>query len=239
MNEKYELRRELGEGKTSKVYLANDLTNPSQKFAIKILKNEYIENDEKAQDQVIKEVAVLETLKHKGIVGIFDYGDDGKIVKASGKEKLNVVYIVLEYIAGGLLFEVCQDLGPLGEDCSRVFFKELVEAIDFMQTMSISHRDLKLENILIDQSLSIKVADFGFATENPGLLDSYKGTPVYMAPEIALGKKYSGFTADLFSAGVILFTLARGIFPFMNSNENDQFYVHLLNKDYGTYWEQV
>ena len=78
MNEKYELRRELGEGKTSKVYLANDVNNSAQKYAIKILKNDYIENDEKAQDQVIKEVAVLETLKHKGIVGIFDYGDDGR-----------------------------------------------------------------------------------------------------------------------------------------------------------------
>jgi serine/threonine protein kinase len=126
MNGKYELRRELGEGKTSKVYLANDLEVANQKYAIKILKNEYIENDEKAQDQVIKEVAVLETLKHGNIVGIYDYGDDGKIVKASGKVKENVVYIVLEYIAGGLLFEVCQDLGPLGEDCARVFFKEIV-----------------------------------------------------------------------------------------------------------------
>lgn len=184
-------------------------------------------------------MAVLETLKHKNIVGIFDYGDDGKIVKASGKVKENVVYIVLEYIAGGLLFEVCQDLGPLGEDSSRVFFKEIVEAIEFMQSMSISHRDLKLENILIDQSLGIKIADFGFATENPGMLDSYKGTPVYMAPEIILGKKYSGYKADIFSAGVVLFTLARGIFPFMNSNESDQFYKHLLQKNYADYWEQV
>jgi len=192
MNEKYELRRELGEGKTSKVYLANDITGTGAKFAIKILKNEYIENDEKAQDQVIKEVAVLETLKHKNIVGIFDYGDDGRIVKASGKVKENVVYIVLEYVAGGLLFEVCQDLGPLGEDVARVFFKEIVDSIDFMQANSITHRDLKLENILIDQSLTIKVADFGFATENPGMLDSYKGTPVYMAPEIMAGKKYLG-----------------------------------------------
>jgi serine/threonine protein kinase len=106
-----------------------------------------------------------------------------------------------------------------------------------MQSNSITHRDLKLENILIDQSLNIKIADFGFATENPGMLESYKGTPVYMAPEIIQGKKYLGLKADLFSAGVILFTLARGIFPFMNSNESDQFYVHLLNKDYGTYWE--
>jgi serine/threonine protein kinase len=87
--------------------------------------------------------------------------------------------------------------------------------------------------------LNIKIADFGFATENPGLLESYKGTPVYMAPEIVLGHKYSGYKADIFSAGVILFTLARGIFPFMNSNEQDQFYIHLMEKDYPQYWASV
>lgn len=120
-----------------------------------------------------------------------------------------------------------------------MFFKEIVTSIEFMQSQSISHRDLKLENILVDENLTIKVADFGFATENAGLLESYKGTPVYMAPEIALGKKYTGYKADLFSAGVILFTLVRGIFPFMGSTAEDQFYQHLLSKDYASYWEAV
>lgn len=60
-----------------------------------------------------------------------------------------------------------------------------------------------------------------------------------MAPEIVLGHKYSGYKADIFSAGVILFTLARGIFPFMGSNEQDQFYVHLFNKNYPEYWDSV
>jgi serine/threonine protein kinase len=107
MNGKYELRRELGEGKTSKVYLAYDKENMSQQYAVKILKNDYLESDPKAQESVIKEVAVLETLKHKNIVQIYDFGDDGKIVKASGRVKEHIVYIVLEYVAGGLLFEIC------------------------------------------------------------------------------------------------------------------------------------
>jgi serine/threonine protein kinase len=108
-----------------------------------------------------------------------------------------------------------------------------------MQSQSISHRDLKLENILVDENLTIKIADFGFATENAGLLESYKGTPVYMAPEIALGDKYTGYKADIFSAGVILFTLVRGIFPFMGSTGDDQFFQHLLAKDYASYWAAV
>jgi serine/threonine protein kinase len=63
--------------------------------------------------------------------------------------------------------------------------------------------------------LNIKVADFGFASEGQGLLESYKGSPTYIAPEIQSGAKYSGYKADIFSTGVILFTLTRGIFPFM------------------------
>jgi len=108
-----------------------------------------------------------------------------------------------------------------------------------MQSQGVSHRDLKLENILVDEELTIKIADFGFATENQGLLESYKGTPVYMAPEISLGHKYTGYKADLFSAGVILFTLVRGIFPFMGSTKDDQFFQFLINKDYASYWEAV
>jgi serine/threonine protein kinase len=92
---------------------------------------------------------------------------------------------------------------------------------------------------LVDENLNIKIADFGFATEDAGLLESYKGTPVYMAPEIALGQKYTGYKADIFSAGVILFTLVRGIFPFMSSTADDQFYKHHLSKDYASYWAAV
>lgn len=73
----------------------------------------------------------------------------------------------------------------------------------------------------MDENLKIKVADFGFATENQGILESYKGTPVYMAPEINEGKQYTGYKADIFSSGVILFTLVRGIFPFMGSSADD------------------
>jgi len=108
---KYELRRELGEGKTSKVYLARHTADASQQFAIKILKNEYLNQDEKAQETVVREVAVLQALKHKSIVQIIEFGDGGRIVKSSGKVKENVVFIVLEYVAGGLLFEICQDVG--------------------------------------------------------------------------------------------------------------------------------
>ena len=110
-----------------------------------------------------------------------------------------------------------------------------------MQSLNISHRDLKLENILIDNDFNLKVADFGFATfkKGGGLLNSYRGTQTYMAPEIKEGKPYSGEKVDLFSAGVILFILARGIFPFKEAKPDDNFYKYIHQKDFKGYWSKV
>ena len=83
---------------------------------------------------------------------------------------------MLEYAPGGLLFEICEDVVQMGENTARVFFKEIINAVDFMHKQGISHRDIKLENILLDNALNIKIADLGFATTNQGMLESYKGT---------------------------------------------------------------
>ena len=84
-----------------------------------------------------------------------------------------------------------------------------------MQSKGVAHRDLKLENILVDNELNIKIADFGFATfKNVNKLESYSGTMTYMAPEIKESKQYDGKKTDMFSIGVILFIIVQGIFPF-------------------------
>lgn len=91
----------------------------------------------------------------------------------------------------------------------------MVDVLEYQDKKNIAHRDLKLENILLDDQLNLKVADFGFAkTENVKKLQSYKGTQTYMAPEIRERKTYNGKKVDVFSAGVILFILTQGIFPF-------------------------
>ena len=86
--------------------------------------------------------------------------------------------------------------------------EQLVDVISYMQDKKVVHRDLKLENILVDDGLNLKIADFGFATyKKIGKLKSYRGTKTYMAPEIKEGKTYDGRQADIFSAGVILFIM--------------------------------
>jgi len=105
----------------------------------------------------------------------------------------------------------------------------MITAIDYMNSKKVSHRDLKLENILVDRDLNLKIADFGYASfQKTEQLSSYRGTFTYMAPEIKEGKTYSGLKVDIFSAGVILFILIKGIFPFKEARKEEFFYNLLI-----------
>jgi len=109
-----------------------------------------------------------------------------------------------------------------------------------MHSKNVTHRDLKLENILVDRDLNLKIADFGYASfHKQNLLSSYRGTFTYMAPEIKEGKQYNGLQVDLFSTGVILFILIRGIFPFKEARKEEFFYQLLIHGKYEEYWEKV
>ena len=156
---------------------------------------------------------------------MYGYGDSGHVLKPSGRNIDNLVYVMSEYVSEGLLFDLCQTMGAMGEDIGRFLFSQLLDALDYMHTKRVVHRDIKLENILVDSDFRLKVADFGFATyKNIDNLTSYRGTMTYMAPEIKLGQTYKGKQVDLFSLGVILFILVQGIFPFKEARKEEYFY---------------
>jgi len=168
------------------------------------------------------------------------YGSDGHVKKPSGREINNLVYIILEYVNGGLLFDVCQSLGGMGEEDAKFFFSQLCDVLSYMQSKGVAHRDLKLENILVDSELNIKIADFGFATfKKVNQLESYSGTMTYMAPEIKESKQYDGKKTDMFSIGVILFILVQGIFPFKEAKKDDICYSLIYNNELDKYWEKI
>ena len=131
-NKKYKMVSSLGEGNTSKVYLAEVLNQPKAFVAVKILRDEFLAKDKDARQTVVNEVLILLKLKHPNIVQIYEYGDQGVIEKPSGRRIENLVYIVLEFVSGGLLFDLCQTVGGLGEDAARFFFKQLLVSVDYM-----------------------------------------------------------------------------------------------------------
>jgi serine/threonine protein kinase len=161
----YEIVKSLGNGNTAKVYLARRLDDPTKKIALKILRDEFLRGNDNTNTRLVEqEIQVLSALSHENIVQLIDYGSDGEILKCSGRLLTNLVYITLEYIEGGLLFDLCKSGGAFGEDAGRYLFKQLVASMKYMHKLGVVHRDLKIENILFDGEMGLKVADFGFAT---------------------------------------------------------------------------
>ena len=162
-----------------------------EKVAIKILKEEFLRRDNDSILSVHNEITILKNMNHPGLVLMNGYGDSGEVVKPSGRHINNLVYIMMEFVPAGLLFDLCQTMGAMGENGGRFFVGQLLDAVDYMHTKRVIHRDLKLENILVDENLNLKIADFGFACyKNIDALKSYRGTMTYMAPEIKEGKTY-------------------------------------------------
>ncbi|XP_057815449.1 CBL-interacting protein kinase 23 isoform X3 [Cryptomeria japonica] len=133
------------------------------------------------------------------------------------------IYIVLEFVMEGELFDKIVHQGRLREDEARKYFQQLINAVDYCHSRGVSHRDLKPENLLLDSYGNLKVSDFGLSAlpqqvREDGLLHTTCGTPNYVAPEIINDKGYDGATADLWSCGVILFVLMAGYLPFDEPN---------------------
>lgn len=147
---------------------------------------------------------------------------------------------MLEYVEGGIFYDMAKSCGAMGEKAGRYFLEQLIDVLSYLNKKKVAHRDLKLENILVDDDLNLKVADFGFATyKNFTKLRSYRGTKTYMAPEIKEGKSYDGRQIDMFSVGVILFIIVQGIFPFSEARKDEYYYKLLYAKKYDKYWKKT
>ena len=117
---------------------------------------------------------------------------------------------------------------------------QLLDMLKYLRKQSVAHRDLKLENILIDEYMNLKVTDFGFAAEDEiKKLDTFLGTKSYMAPEILMKTVYDGHKADIFSLGVILFIMAQGTFPFNEATSQDYFYKYMIQGKHDKYFKKT
>jgi len=227
LNNTYELIKILGEGSTAKVWLARLIEDPTKQFAIKIMSAKFLKM-ESSINSVKKEIKILKGLDHEGIIKLLEFGDSG-VITSDSKIFINQVFIVLEYVEGSLLFDLCKDNGAMGEDVGRYFLRQMIETIEYMNKKGVVHRDIKLENILVDKDMNLKFADFGFATNKSiDSLNSYRGTMSYMAPEIRRHDEYDGRQTDIFSMGVVLVTLVVGLFPFQMADKKDPFWKQLI-----------
>lgn len=206
-DEFYEKIEIIGEGSFGKVYLVKSKQFESKKFAMKVIKLEFIEYIDS-----LKEINVLKTLDHINIIKIYEYFHD-----------TFYIYIISELCTGGELFSKLKSLGNFDEKSTKVIMKQVLSAVFYCHSKNIIHRDLKPQNILIEDldELWVKIIDFGTCEIfNKHLPPECTGTLFYMAPEIVNMEKYNE-KCDLWSCGVIMYYLLSGQLPFKGINEKE------------------
>ncbi|XP_041850230.1 MAP/microtubule affinity-regulating kinase 4 isoform X3 [Melanotaenia boesemani] len=202
----YRLLKTIGKGNFAKVKLARHILT-GREVAIKIIDKTQL--NPTSLQKLFREVRIMKTLNHPNIVQLFEVIETEK-----------TLYLVMEYASGGEVFDYLVAHGRMKEKEARAKFRQIVSAVHYCHQKNIVHRDLKAENLLLDADSNIKIADFGFSNEftEGSKLDTFCGSPPYAAPELFQGKKYDGPEVDIWSLGVILYTLVSGSLPFDGQN---------------------
>ncbi|WIA17833.1 hypothetical protein OEZ85_009339 [Tetradesmus obliquus] len=207
--ERYEYIRDIGSGNFGVARLCRDKTT-SQLVAVK-----FIERGDRVDKNVEREILNHRMLQNPNVVGF-------KEVFLTPTH----LCIVMEYAAGGELFDRIVKAGRFSEDEARYFFQQLICGVDYCHQSGVCHRDLKLENTLLDGSPAprVKICDFGYSKS---VLDSQPkstvGTPAYIAPEVLQRTAYNGHGADVWSCGVTLYVMLVGAYPFEDHTDPRNF----------------
>ncbi|MFS7941276.1 putative protein kinase CAMK-OST1L family [Helianthus anomalus] len=208
--ERYEVVKEIGSGNFGVAKLVRDKST-KELFAVK-----FIERGQKIDEHAEREILNHRSLIHPNIIRF--------------KEVLLTpthLTIVMEYAAGGELFQRICNAGRFSENEARFFFQQLISGVSYCHSMEICHRDLKLENTLLDGSTAprVKICDFGYSKSSVlhSQPKSAVGTPAYIAPEVLSRKAYNGKLADVWSCGVLLYVMLVGAYPFGDPDDPKNF----------------
>ncbi|GAA5827696.1 hypothetical protein JCM11251_001791 [Rhodosporidiobolus azoricus] len=224
----YILLQTLGEGEFGKVKLGVHSERWGEDVAIKLIKRGNVDTAQRGE-KVRREIEVLKMVRHPNIVRLYDVIETEKYIG-----------IVLEYASGGELFDHILAHRYLKErDASRLF-AQLISGVSYLHAKGVVHRDLKLENLLLDRNRNVIITDFGFANRfndaNVDLMATSCGSPCYAAPELVVQDgKYVGTAVDVWSCGVILYAMLAGYLPYDDDPANPEgdninlLYKYILN----------
>jgi len=219
---RYILGETLGHGSFGKVKSAkHELTG--HKVAVKILNRQKIKSLD-VVEKISREIQILKLFRHPHIIKLYE-------VISTPTD----IFMIMEYVSGGELFDYIVKRGKSSEPEGRRFFQQIISGVDYCHCHKVVHRDLKPENLLLDSQNHVKIADFGLSNlmKDGEFLRTSCGSPNYAAPEVVSGKLYAGPEVDVWSCGIILYALLCGTLPFDDRNvtmlfkkiKNGQFYI--------------
>ncbi|ORX75494.1 Pkinase-domain-containing protein [Anaeromyces robustus] len=202
----YIIIRTLGEGNFAKVKLAKHKITGAE-VAIKFI--DKTKMDPKKINKMYREVRILKMLHHPNIIKLYE------VIETS-----HTVFLVMENVSNGELYDYLVVHGKMKEKEARIKFRQILSAVSYCHKKRVIHRDLKAENLLLDANNNIKIADFGFSNNYDPYdkLDTFCGSPPYAAPELFQGRRYTGPEVDIWSLGVILYVMTTGCLPFNGKN---------------------
>ena len=216
----YQIKGKIGEGMFGKVKLGIHLIT-KEKVAIKIFDKGKIKK-EKEQEYIEREISILKKLNHYNIIKLYNIIHND-----------NFIFLIQEYVPNGELLhflENGENINLSEKDICKIY-QQIISGIEYLHEVGIAHRDLKLENILLNFKNDIKIIDFGLSNkynkDNEELLQSSCGSPCYAAPEMIKGAKYHGVDTDIWSSGIILYLMLCKTFPF-NDKNNSKLYQKIL-----------
>mmetsp|Transcript_23163 Transcript_23163/g.30062 ORF Transcript_23163/g.30062 Transcript_23163/m.30062 type:complete len:748 (+) Transcript_23163:150-2393(+) len=217
------LGKTIGEGTFGKVKLGKHMVT-TEKVAIKILERSRMK-DTADVTRVTREIKILKRNIHPNVIQLYEVIDSS-----------TAIYLIMEHIDGGELFDYIVSHQRLQEPQACFFFHQICDGLEYLHRVDVTHRDLKPENLLLQSSPKgwiVKIVDFGLSNTHEGgrLLVTACGSPCYAAPEMIAGKKYVGPKADMWSLGVVLYAMVCGYLPFEEST-TAKLYQKILAGDY-------
>jgi len=228
--------RLIGQGAFGKVNIGLNILS-GRVVAIKSFNKKSLSTNGDNMKKILSETDLMKKLNHPNVTKILEMFEDDEYI-----------LIAMEYINGGNLFSFVKKRRKLSEKTAKFLFRQIILGIKHIHSKKIVHRDIKLENILIDLNNNIKICDFGIGRilkNEKQLLYDKCGTPMYMAPEILLSSKtkgYEGFPVDIWSSGISLYIMLSGTLPFNlknnessdmseESNNNIELQYSIINKE--------
>eukprot|EP00826_Nyctotherus_ovalis_P063935 TRINITY_DN9373_c0_g1_i8.p1 TRINITY_DN9373_c0_g1~~TRINITY_DN9373_c0_g1_i8.p1 ORF type:complete len:598 (+),score=143.22 TRINITY_DN9373_c0_g1_i8:50-1843(+) len=242
----YELGQMLGKGCFGHVRIARRKEESLFKYAMKYMKMDNTRT-KKHLDYLLEQESVLKDLDHENVLKVYEINGEGSYrkQKQSGTECIRVAYIVLQLAPNGDLFDFIVGTGGLTEDMARWYFAKILSAVHYLHSHGIAHRDIKLENILLDENynplvcdfgLSKKLADVGFTTKKH--IDRV-GTEYCMSPELLANEEHSPIKDDIFALGYLLFMMVAKHQPFQKSSSSNPYYKLIRMNGILQYWRIV